>query len=200
MFAVMVFCWTCAALYLSPRLLALLIGPENIIAKLAVIFFTLCLNLFWFYGFYHLVIILYSYNRRNSALSCPKNYSLPESCPKVALLYTTCDDFREEAVLTCIAQDYEASFTFILDDSDDATFKRRVNEFAGRYADKVRVIRRPDRSGYKAGNLNHALRNIAGFEYFSISDADTILPPDYITKLRLISAGRMSPLCRRARN
>ncbi|MCG2711639.1 MAG: glycosyltransferase [Candidatus Omnitrophica bacterium] len=35
----------------------------------------------------------------------------------------------------------------------------------------------------KAGNINNALKQIDSFEYFSISDADSILPKSYITGL-----------------
>ena len=46
------------------------------------------------------------------------------------------------------------------------------------------MIRRANRCGFKAGNVNHALRKIdCAYEYFSISDADTILPPNYISSL-----------------
>jgi len=113
MFSLIVFLWLCAGFYFTPRILALLIGPENIFAKSAVILFALLLNLFWFYGFYHLVIILFSY-RKPAPVDFNGNNLDGMGTPKVALLYTTCNDFRDEAVLSCLNQDYPDFHTFIL--------------------------------------------------------------------------------------
>src|SRR3989338_4786424 len=182
MFSLIVFLWLCAGFYFTPRILALLIGPENIFAKSAIILFALLLNLFWFYGFYHLVIILFSYRK-----PAPVDFNADKSdgldAPKVALLCTTCNDFREEAVLSCLNQDYPDFHTFILDDSGDEEYKKRIDAFVCKYKSSVTLMRRRDRTGYKAGNLNHCLNRISGFEYFSVSDADTVLPADYIKKL-----------------
>jgi len=185
MFGLIVFLWLCAAFYFTPRILALLIGPENILAKFSIILFALLLNLFWFYGFYHLIIILFSYSKDTDNLgrSNEDKRSDEQNNPSVALLYTTCNDFKEEAVLSCFNQDYSNFHTFILDDSNEKGYKRRIDDLALKYKGKITVIRRPDRKGYKAGNINYGLSKIKGFEYFNISDADTILPKDYILRL-----------------
>jgi cellulose synthase/poly-beta-1,6-N-acetylglucosamine synthase-like glycosyltransferase len=47
----------------------------------------------------------------------------------------------------------------------------------------VRVIRRPDRTGFKAGNLNNALRYHIREPYFAVIDADEIVPTDFLSKL-----------------
>src|SRR3989338_8858175 len=182
MFSLIIFLWLCAAFYFTPRILALLIGPENIFAKSAIILFALLLNLFWFYGFYHLVIILFSY-RKPAPVELNTNSLDGLDAPKVALLYTTCNDFRDEAVLSCLNQDYPDFHTFILDDSSDGGYIRKIDVFADKHKSSMTVMRRRDRAGYKAGNLNNCLNRISGFEYFSVSDADTILPADYIKKL-----------------
>ncbi|MDD5728413.1 MAG: glycosyltransferase, partial [Victivallales bacterium] len=176
----MIFLWACACLYFSPRILAMLIGPEDVFAKISIIIFAILLNLFWFYGFYHFVIIMFSYITKPADLS-------PENCfkgtPQVALLYATRDDFREDAVLSCLSQDYTNVRVFILDDSDTPEYQGKIDAWSAHYKNKVTVIRRKDRVGYKAGNINNCLRNISGVEFFSISDSDTILPKDYITRL-----------------
>ncbi len=82
------------------------------LAKSAIIGFTLLLGLFWFYGFYHLVIILFSYYKKsNISEGQDKGINLSKK-PAVALLYTTCDDFDEEAVLSCFNQNYSNFQTF----------------------------------------------------------------------------------------
>ncbi|MCG2710932.1 MAG: glycosyltransferase [Candidatus Omnitrophica bacterium] len=183
MFGVMIFCWLCVSFYFSPRIIALLVGPENIFAKFAIILFALLLNLFWFYGFYHLIIILFSY-RGNTQVDLDNQETLFEvKNPRVALLYATCDDFIEKAVLSCIEQDYSNFSVFILDDGDNYEYRKEIDAFAAEYNDKVNVIRRDLKKGYKAGNINNCLKQISGFKLFSISDADTILPGDYISKL-----------------
>jgi len=181
MFRLIIFCWLCAAFYFSPRVLALIVGPENLLAKLTIVVFTLLLDIFWFYAFYHLIIILFSYNKIPSF--APAKNLTKSNEPKVALLYTACNDFKEEAVLSCIGQNYRNYHTFILDDSSSEEHKRKIDSFASRYSQAISVIRRPDRRGYKAGNINYGLGKIGNYEYFSISDSDTILPFDYITKL-----------------
>jgi len=180
MYRTMIFFWAGTSLYFSPRILALLIGPENIPAKISVIFFTVLLNLFWFYGFYHLIIIIFSYLVKPIQF---RRKSVFNEKPRVALLYATCDDFRKDAAFSCINQDYGNVHTFILDDSDTSSYQNKIDAWSMEYKDKVTVIRRGDRVGYKAGNINNCLNKISGFELFSISDSDTILPPDYISRL-----------------
>ena len=57
MFSLILSLWVCSLLYFNPRLLALLIGSENLAAKLSLFIFVLSLNLFWFYAFFHIVIV-----------------------------------------------------------------------------------------------------------------------------------------------
>ncbi|MFA5115727.1 MAG: glycosyltransferase [Candidatus Omnitrophota bacterium] len=182
MYQIVAFLWIYAILYFDPRIIALLVGPENIAAKLTIICFAILLNLFWFYAFYHLVIIAFSYFKKTAAYRVSNAINSPNH-PHVALLYTTCNDFREEAVLSCLKQDHPDVHTFILDDSDDAAFKARIDDFCRQRAGNVTVMRRHGRQGFKAGNLNNCLKAINGFEYVSVSDADTVLPKDYVTKL-----------------
>ena len=184
MFYVMAGLWALCLLYFNPRFLALLIGPEFFLAKLFLFLFIGVLNLFWFYVFFHLVIVSFSYFGRHGSVSALKTSHPLTVNPRVALLYTTCNDFQEKAVFSHLNQDYLDYHLFILDDSTSCEYKNRIDEFAQRNLRQVTVIRRQDRDGFKAGNVNHALSIIdAGYEYFSISDADTILPPTYIKGL-----------------
>lgn len=182
MFLVMLGAWVLCLLYFSPRLFALLIGPEFILVKAFLMLFVFLQIVFWFYIFFHLVIIGFSY-----IIRCQKRDILLQKItdsPAVALLYTTCNDFQEEAARTHVSQQYQNYRLFILDDSADPDYQHRIDSFQANYADKVTVIRRKGREGFKAGNINHAMRQVPReYEYFSISDADTLLPPDYIRNL-----------------
>lgn len=192
MFSLMFGSWIVCLLYFDPRLLALLIGPESIAAKSLLILFILFLNIFWFYVFFHLVIVSFSYFLGKNSYS---HHAAPQSSkfqngvdkvhqPKVALLYTTCNDFQEEAAVTHLRQNYAKYHLFVLDDSSNLDYKNRVDEFAKRFPSHVTVIRRENKTGFKAGNVNYALRNLRhDYEYFSVSDSDTQLPPNYISDL-----------------
>ncbi|MBC8143962.1 MAG: glycosyltransferase, partial [bacterium] len=58
-----------------------------------------------------------------------------------------------------------------------------VDAFAERYPALVKVVRRPDRKGFKAGNLNNGLTTFATREkYFALVDADEILPVDFLSR------------------
>ena len=47
----------------------------------------------------------------------------------------------------------------------------------------VEVVRREDKTGYKAGNLNHYLQGRTDYDYFIVLDSDEVIPPDYIEKI-----------------
>lgn len=174
--------WSLCLLYFNPRLLALLIGPESIPAKIFLFIFILILDIFWFYVFFHLVVVSFSYLLFTQ--NQDQNNAKVQILPKVALLYTTCNDFQEEAALTHTKQDYLNYHLFILDDSSSFNYRRKVDEFAEMFPFKVTVIRRENKSGFKAGNLNYALRSmVCDYEYFSVSDSDSRLPENYIKAL-----------------
>jgi cellulose synthase/poly-beta-1,6-N-acetylglucosamine synthase-like glycosyltransferase len=110
----------------------------------------------------------------------------------VAVLYTTCNDFVEASALSCVRQQYSSFRVYILDDSTDLNYQRRIDKFAGCYAN-VRVVRREERVGYKAGNLNHALARIATEPLFVIADSDEILPRNFLA--RLVPRMNADPRC-----
>jgi len=72
----------------------------------------------------------------------------------------------------------------ILDDSNDETVEivaRKVNEWRKSRVN-IQHIRRLDRTGFKAGALQHGLRFATG-DFIAIFDADFLPPPDYLRKL-----------------
>jgi cellulose synthase/poly-beta-1,6-N-acetylglucosamine synthase-like glycosyltransferase len=104
-----------------------------------------------------------------------------DSLPLVALLYVTCNDFSAESLDVSIRQDYLNCKTVILDDSSNPECKRLVDEYAKEH--DIQVVRRENRVGFKAGNLNNYLKGRGKhFEYFIIVDSDEILPPNFVTR------------------
>ena len=111
-----------------------------------------------------------------------------EPLPRVLLLYCTCNDFNEQALSRCRRQNYGNCKTVILDDSTDPACKRAAAKYALHHSN-VEVVRRQDRSGYKAGNLNNYLRGRSDYDYFVVLDSDEVIPPDFISKaLRYFAA------------
>ncbi|MFS0867742.1 glycosyltransferase family 2 protein [Microbacterium sp. 179-B 1A2 NHS] len=96
---------------------------------------------------------------------------------RIALLYCVTDDVDLRAIAASMRQDRPVD-TVILDDSGDSATQRRIDLFAARSG--CRVIRRSDRAGYKAGNLNHALSVLRGqFDAYVICDSDVVLPTEF---------------------
>ena len=101
--------------------------------------------------------------------------------PLVALLYVTCNDFSGEALDQSVIQDYPNYDVVILDDSSKPAYIEQVARYAELH--RIPVVRRPDRKGFKAGNLNNFLRRGgAHYDFFVIVDSDEILPANFVTR------------------
>lgn len=71
----------------------------------------------------------------------------------------------------------------VLDDSSDGTSRlaqAKVDHYAAQGAN-IRLIRRQNRKGYKAGNLVNGVQQSSG-EFFAIFDADFVPPEDFLLK------------------
>lgn len=176
--------WLAAVIWFQPRLLMLLDMAYNWPSRIALWTFIGFIDFAWLYGMYNVGVVgfaaLYGFLGRRSPLS-----QVPDAItaqPPVAILYTTCNDFVEESVESCIRQDYPNYTVYLLDDSSQQSFRDRVDAFAAKHPDLVKVVRRPDRKAFKAGNMNHGLAHFAHEPYFAIADADEILPTDFLTK------------------
>ncbi len=101
--------------------------------------------------------------------------------PRVLLLYCTCNDFNAEALTKSRKQTYSNFTTVILDDSKDPQYRKQINRYVATHTN-IKVVRRSDHSGYKAGNINHYLQGLTEYDYFVILDSDEIIPPDFIVK------------------
>lgn len=176
--------WIAAIMWFQPRLLMLLDMAYSTPSRIAIWTFIGFIDFAWLYGMYNMGVVgfaaLYGMMGRKSPLS--KVPAAATAQPPVAILYTTCNDFVEESMVSCVRQDYPNYTVYILDDSSRQEFKDRVDAFAAQYPELVKVVRRPDRKAFKAGNMNHGLANFAHEPYFAIADADEILPADFLTK------------------
>ncbi len=173
--------WLLLVCYLDPKILSFLRPYEPFVPKASVLAFTLLINIFSFYGIYDVLITVFAL----SILRSPPP-QLPDlvECPPVAVLYLTMNDFCETAALSCLRQDYPAFRLFILDDSTEPESLARVDEFAAEHAERIQVIRRTNKKGFKAGNLNHGLKVIGhDYPYFCVSDADGVLPVHFLKRL-----------------
>ena len=136
---------------------------------------------FWLNGIKDIVYVCYFYLLRRQLTRVSrqaKRYSLRKE-PRVVMLYCTANDFSEISLLRAMRQKYGNYKIVILDDSSKPEYIERVDAFARKY--KLRVVRRKDRIGFKAGNLNHYLRGRKDYDYFVILDSDEIVPPTFIT-------------------
>lgn len=171
--------WLGIAAVLDPPLLRLFCEASGVAAVLALCAFIGCLHFFWLLASYYLVSFVFS---KFPATKMPVAPMI--NCPAVAVLYTTMNDFQERAASSCVEQAYSNFRVFVLDDSTDPACRAAVDRFASKHAEGVTIIRRNDRKGYKAGNLNHALRTLEGrFPYFAVVDADNVLPTNFVGAL-----------------
>lgn len=121
--------------------------------------------------------------------SAPHRAELPEPsrASRVALAYCTADDFDPRALRASMRQTHPVA-TLILDDSASPSTMTAIDRFA--HQTGAAVIRRSDRSGFKAGNLNHGISRILDeVDHIVVLDSDTVLPPDFVERaLRAFAA------------
>lgn len=172
--------WLACLCWFEPRLLQLLAIADTTAGWVALVLFIVFINIAWLYGLYNIAIVVFAVYYKKFRKKEATELTLA-STPSIALLYTTCNDFEAESVLSCIRQDYPAFTVYILDDSSNEDCKAQVDQFAGLHPGKVKVIRRNNRHAFKAGNLNNALAGL-NEKYFAIADADEILPTDFLSK------------------
>ena len=181
--------WAVAVAWFHPQLATLPALGKTLWAKGALWFFVLFIDIAWGYAAYNVGVIVFGAYYARRSRRAPREAVIVSERPAVALLYTTCNDFVERSVRSCIEQDYPDYRVYILDDGTDPECRARIDRFAAAHSGRVLVIRRPDRRAYKAGNLNHALATIAREPLFALVDADEILPPHFLQMLapRLLS-------------
>lgn len=148
---------------------------------------TIFILYFWLSGTKDLIFVFFYYTKRKKNLQ--REYQILETPlerkyigAKVLLLYCTCDDFIADSLLHSMRQKYDNFETVIWDDSSTDKYKIMIDEFAQKH--RVKVVRREDHVGFKAGNLNHYLSSLQkeDYNFFVILDSDEIIPCDFIAK------------------
>ncbi|MFC1992130.1 glycosyltransferase family 2 protein, partial [Chloroflexota bacterium] len=158
---------------------------DSILAQVLFVPFAVCLALFWFYGVYHLVFLVFSYvgrldlGARTQALA--KEIPSP---PRVAVIYTTLNDFNREAAATLLKQDYPDYHVFLLDVSTNPDFQAQVDAFHKENASNTTLHRLQPKQGFKARSLNDTLKDAVEpeYEFFAVCDADNYLPTDFLSR------------------
>ncbi|WP_265456104.1 glycosyltransferase family 2 protein [Enterococcus sp. HY326] len=156
--------------------------------KVCLIINSIILFYFWLNGFKDVFYVVFFYLKKKKFKrieeQCYKDdevnnfVSDKKRQPIVLLLYCTCNDFMPDALYQSMQQDYHNFKTIILDDSSDEEYQKAIDEFS--LVHKVSVIRRKDRTGFKAENINNYLKDKEDYDYFVILDSDEIIPPNFI--------------------
>jgi len=156
--------------------------PESAGLWILVVLTAICLAIFWFYALYHYGLVVF--RQTGKIKHRVKVEERGEAgFPHIALLYTTVDDFRYDAALSCVNQNYPNFHVFIVDVSQGQQGRDQVDEFHKEFPQKTTIVRREKLEGFKARSLNLALANQAkGYEFFALCDADGILAKDFLQK------------------
>lgn len=88
--------------------------PNSVWLWILVVLVVICLKIFWFYALYHYGLVVF----RQVSKVKPQAEKEGESgtgFPDIALIYTTVDDFRYDAALRCVNQDYPGFHVFLID-------------------------------------------------------------------------------------
>jgi glycosyltransferase involved in cell wall biosynthesis len=150
--------------------------PDFPFAYLAIANFLIWwIALLW--GIHHMLFQLLALFKKPNTL----NVSNPPT-PKIAILYITCDDFNHESCQSCCDQEYPNAQVYICDDSQTNECKKQIDEFCNKHP-SCQLTRRDTLTGFKAGNLNHAIQNKVKEEWMLLVDADQFLPEKYLVNL-----------------
>lgn len=155
----------------------------HLVIDLALGLYIICIVGLALYGLQALWLT-WRYVRRESA---PQAATAPQEWPEVAVQLPIYNErhVAERLIHACRRLDYppERLLIQVVDDSDDAT--RSIVERAVRQGqeagERIEVVRRPTRDGYKAGALAHALQR-TGADYVAIFDADFEPERDFLRR------------------
>jgi cellulose synthase (UDP-forming) len=157
---------------------------------LAQAIFLLVVIFFAFYVLLELRVVLISRRverRRLMRFDSRDGGAAPDFFPPVSVLLPICNESAvvERLIDAACRLRYPRNQleVLVLDDSSDETSslaRAKVEQYAAKGHD-IRLIRRAERKGFKAGNLVNGIRQAKG-EFFAIFDADFIPPEDFLLK------------------
>ncbi len=182
-----VFLWYCFITNIGNLTFKDGITPSNtrvIFSQILIILNAIFITYFWLNGVKDFIYVIWYYCVKKKLY---KRYQpvidtdVSNANDKVLFLYCTCNDFDGNSLLKCMNQNYKNYKVVILDDSSKKEYLDEIDSFAKKY--NVEVVRREDRIGFKAGNINHYLmrEDVKGtYDYCVILDSDEIIPNDFI--------------------
>ena len=154
-------------------------------ARVLLVFNGIFISYFWLNGVKDFLYVIWYYTFRKKLY---KRYyevidtDVSSAKDKILLAYCTCNDFDGDSLEKSMKQTYPHFDVVILDDSTEEGYKEKINAFALHHG--VKVVRRKDREGFKAGNINHYFQSEEckgrGYDYYVILDSDEILPENYL--------------------
>lgn len=154
-------------------------------ARILLTFNGVFISYFWLNGVKDFIYVIWYYIFRGRMLTRYKDVietDISDATDKVLMAYCTCNDFDGKSLEISMKQTYQNVTTVILDDSTDEAYKTEIDGFAKKHG--LEVIRRADRKGFKAGNINNYFQSEEclkkGYGYYVILDSDEILPNDYV--------------------
>lgn len=159
----------------------------RVLATMLLVFNAIFISYFWLNGVKDFIYVIWYYlnkRRLNKRYRRIINTDVTNVNDKILMVYCTCNDFDGTSLEKCMNQTYKNVETVILDDSNDENYKKQIDDFASKH--NIKVVRRENRVGFKAGNINHYLMSDEcknnGYDYVVILDSDEILPNNYIVE------------------
>ena len=157
----------------------------KVLALVVLVLNAIFISYFWLNGVKDFVYVIWYFVFKKKLLMQYQDVistNIDDMHNKVLLAYCTCNDFDEGSLEKSIKQDYDNFDVVILDDSSQEYYKKRIDEFAKSH--NIKVVRRENRNGFKAGNINHYLMSTEcknlNYDYVVILDSDEILPKNFV--------------------
>jgi len=201
LYKIIIFIWVSLSVLSIPLLIQPFLNSPNWFITTLITLSSMFLIYFWLNGikdiiypfwFYFITLKTKSYNIRfindlNYINNIIQNTTID-------FIYCTYNDFNSNALIKSINNSYQLiiqnpkSFRlFILDDSTDINYKLKIDNFFLKinklYPDlHIEIIRRKNRIGFKAGNINNWYYSLDKKpDFFIILDSDEIIPSNFIT-------------------
>ncbi len=154
-------------------------------ARILLVLNAVFISYFWLNGVKDFLYVIWYYCARKRLQNKYKEVietDVSSARDKILLAYCTCNDFDGDSLEKSMKQTYPYFDVVILDDSTEEEYRERVDAFARNFG--IKVVRREDRTGFKAGNINNYLQSDEcrdkGYGYYVILDSDEILPENYL--------------------
>jgi cellulose synthase/poly-beta-1,6-N-acetylglucosamine synthase-like glycosyltransferase len=116
--------------------------------------------------------------------------------PPVAILYLCCRDLEEAAVRSLAALEYPGPLMLLIHDDapgGDLRVDALVAKLGARARARIRILRRPEKTGGKPGAVNWVLEQTRGeYEHLLLCDNDSIVC-DRTTLVRLVARMQAEP-------